>query len=323
MTKTAWIAVLVLNAAAFPVHAIDENAGTGGAAFMKIGFGSTRAMAMGRAYVALADSSDALSWNPAGLALAQTREFSYSYMRYVQQVDAPLYLSYAHPMGQTVVGANMAYLSVDGFDVRDDAGRPLNNSDVVVRDGFIGFGAARSFWYEKLFAGAAVKAVHEDNAGARRTTMAGDLGLIFRPNNWLSWGAALQNLGTSATRVARMRRLGVAVRPLELLTLSMELSKASDTDDIVGLGAEFVLPEEFLSVMQVSLRTGYYGVGGQGKVLAKERHFLYPLVGAQGMTFGLGFFSSQAFGYGIGLDYALVPMGALGTADYISLKVKF
>lgn len=314
---------LTLLLAAGPAFAIDDNAGTGGASFLKIGFGSTRAMAMGRAYVALSDAGDAMPWNPAGLALAQTREMNYSYMRYVQQVDAPLYLGYTHPMGQTVLGANMAYLSVDGFDVRDDIGRPQNGSDVVVRDGFVGFGAARSFWYEKLFAGTAVKIVHEDNAGARRSTMAGDLGLIFRPNNWLSWGASLQNLGTSATRIARMRRLGVAVKPLELLTVSLEMSKASDTEDIFALGGEFVLPEEFLSVMQVSLRAGYYGVGGQGKVLAKERHFLYPLVGAQGMTFGLGFFSSQAFGYGIGLDYALVPMGALGTADYISLKVKF
>jgi hypothetical protein len=34
-------------------------------------------------------------------------------------------------------------------------------------------------------------------------------------------------------------------------------------------------------------------------------------------------YTSQAFGYGLGLDYAMVPFGALGTVDQISLKVKF
>ena len=195
------LAFCVLFSAAGRAWAVQENAGTGGATFMKIGFGSTRAMAMGRAYVALAEGSDALAWNPAGLALTQTREASYSYVRYIQEINAPLYMSYAHPLGQTVIGANLAYLNIDGFDVRDDVGRPQNGSDVAVRDGFASFGAARSFWYEKVFAGLALKVVHEDNAGARRSTIVGDLGLLVKPNQTFSYGASFQNLGANASRV--------------------------------------------------------------------------------------------------------------------------
>ena len=113
------------------------------------------------------------------------------------------------------------------------------------------------------------------------------------------------------------------MKMFDLLSVSGELSKPSDNGWQAGIGGEFILPEEFLSVGQVSLRMGYYTSGNQGTILTGDRHALYPLVGAQGLSFGLGMFTSQAFGYGVGFEYAMVPMGALGTADHITLRVKF
>ncbi|MBI4387123.1 MAG: hypothetical protein HY551_07055 [Elusimicrobia bacterium] len=303
--------------------AIDDGAGTGGAAFMKMGLGSTRAMGMGRALVALAEGTDALTWNPAGLALAQTREMNYSYLRYVQEVEAPLYMAYAHPLGRTVLGANLAYLSVDGFDVRDSQGRVLDNSNVFVRDGFATMSAARSFYYEKIFLGLGLKGVYEDNAGSHRQSLVADFGLMVKPTQGTSLGLAFQNLGGSQSRVAKITRLGGAVRLFELLNLSLELSRPSDSGWQAGIGGEFTLPEEYLSVGQVTLRTGYFTTGNQGSILKADRSALYPLIGAQGISFGIGLFTSQAFGYGLGVDYALVPMGALGTADHLSVRLKF
>lgn len=306
-----------------PARALDDSAGTGGAAFLKLGLGSARAMSLGRAYVALAEGADSLTWNPAGLALAQTRELGYSYLRGVQGVSAPVYFAYAHPLGRTVVGANLAYLDVDGFDVRDESGRKRDSSNVTVRSGFGGAGVARSFWYEKLFVGGGLKGIHEDNAGARRAGLVLDFGLLFKPGGAYSFGFASQNFGASPSRVARVTRLGAAARALELFQFSLETSKHSDNDWKLGLGAEFTLPEELLSVGQISLRAGYHSTGSLGTVLESDRHALYPLVGAEGLSFGLGLFSSQAFGYGLGVDYALIPLGALGTTDIISLKARF
>jgi hypothetical protein len=302
---------------------INPAAGTGGASFLNIGYGDTRAMGMGRAFVAVADGTDALTWNPGGLAQTQTREFNYSYLRYIQGVNSPVYMAYAHPLGRTVVGANFAYLNVSGFDVRDANGVPLNNSNVIVQDGFGTLSVARSFFYEKLFAGVSLKDVYEDNAGARQNSVVMDLGLIYKPTHNLSLGLATQNLGGSQYRVAKITRVGAATHVFELLLLSMELSKPSDNGWQFGAGAEFTLPEDLLSVGQISLRVGYFTTGDQGTILTQNRSALYPLVGAQGLSFGLGVFTSQAFGYGIGLDYALVPMGALGTSDMLTLKVKF
>ena len=279
-------------------------------------------MALGRAYVALAEGSDALTWNPAGLAVTQQREFGFSYLRYVQEVDSPLYLAYAHPMGRTTWGANISYISVDGFDVRDANGVPQQDSTVGVRDGFASVGLGRSFWYEKLFLGGALRVVHEDIAGAIKDTVVGDLGAILKPSPTLSLAFALQNFGSGAANVARIVRGGAGVRVGEFVTVGLELNKATDSGTRIGLGGEFQLPEEYLDVGQLSLRIGYQNRDSLGQSMDDTLKSL-RLDRASGLSFGFGMYTSQAFGYGVSLDYAFVPYGALGTVDQISVKLKF
>lgn len=315
-------ACLWLVASAVPSFAIDPNAGTGGSAFLKLGQGSARAMALGRSYVALAEGSDSLTWNPAGLAVTQQKELAYSYLRHVQDLDSPLYMAYAHPMGRTVWGGNVAYLSAEGFDVRDANGVPQPNSDVTVRNGFGSVGAARSFWYEKLFLGAAVRVIHEDNAGSLHDTMVGDVGALVKPNNVLSLGLAVQNFGSNVSNVASITRGGAAFRLGDFVTVSLELNKAADSKARAGLGGEFQVPEEYLEVGQLAFRVGYYSSDNLGQSFSGELKSL-RLDRTSGLSFGFGLYTSQAFGYGVGLDYAFVPFGALGTVDQISLKVKF
>lgn len=321
MRHFAALSLLALFAAA-SARAADSNAGTSGANFMKIGQGSARTMAMGGAYVALAEGSDAMAWNPAGLAVTQQRELGFSYLRYVQGVDSPLYLGYAHPMGRTTWGANLSYISVSGFDVRDANGVPQANKEVGVRDGMMSVGIARSFWYEKLFLGSSLRVVHEDIAGAVKDTLVGDVGAILKPNPTLSLGFALQNFGAGSGNVARITRAGAGVRLGDFVTVALELSKASDSGARVGLGGEFQLPEEYLDVGQLSFRLGYRNSDTLGQSTDETLKSL-RLDRSSNLSFGFGMYTSQAFGYGVSLDYAFVPYGALGTVDQISVKLKF
>lgn len=307
---------------AVPARCIDPEAGTGGASFLKLGQGSARAMALGRSYVAIAEGSDALTWNPAGLALTQQKELAYSYLRYIQDVDSPLYLAYAHPMGRTVWGANLAFLSVSGFDIRDANGVKQDDTASQVRDGFGTIGLARSFWYEKLFIGGALRMVHEDIAGSVHDTMVGDIGGLLKPNNVFSFGFAVQNFGSGAENVPAVTRGGAAARLGEFMTLSLELNKAADSGTRVGLGAEFSVPEQYLEVGQLTFRVGYYNTDNLGQSFDDTVKSL-RLDRTSGLSFGFGLYTSQAFGYGLALDYAFVPYGALGTVDQISLKFKF
>ncbi len=322
MSRLLLAAGVLLAGLAAPAAAIDSNAGTGGANFLKLGQGSARAMAMGRSYVALAEGSDSLTWNPAGLAVTQQRELSYSYLRYVQDVDSPIYLGYAHPMGRTTWGANFAYLSVDGFDVRDAQGVPLESETVSVRNGFGTVALARSFWYEKLFLGGGLRVVREDIAGSAKDSIVGDLGALLKPNSVLSLGFALQNFGTNSANVARVTRGGAALRLGDFVTTSVELSKATDSGTRIGIGGEFQLPEEYLDIGQLTLRLGYQNSDSLGQNFDDTAKSL-RLDRASGISFGFGMYTSQAFGYGVSLDYAFVPYGALGTVDQISLKLKF
>ncbi len=304
------------------VCAVESSAGTRGANFLKIGQGSSRAMALGGAYVALSEGTDAISWNPAGLAVTQQREFGFSYLRYIQKVDSPLYLSYAHPMSRTTWGASFSYISIDGFDVRDAQGVPQNDSTVGVRDGQMSIGIARSFWYEKFFLGGSARVVHEDIAGSAKDTIVGDIGAILKANSTLSLGFALQNAGSGATNVAQISRVGAAMRLGDFVTASMEISQAADSGTRVALGGEFQLPEEYLDVGQISLRIGYHSGDSFGQSTDETLKSL-RLDRASNLSFGFGLFTSQAFGYGVAIDYAFIPYGALGTVDQISVKMKF
>lgn len=319
MRPLALAALLGLSA---PAAAIDPTAGTGGAAFMKIGQGSARAMGMGRAYVALAEGSDALNSNPAGLAVTQQKEVAYSYLRYVQQLDTPLYLGYAHPMGRTVWGANVAYLAADGIDARDANGVPQSGESVKVRDGFATLALGRSFWYEKLFLGAGVRVIHENNADVSHSTLVGDFGVLVKPNNVLSLGFSMQNFGTSVENAPSITRGGAGFRLGDFLTLGLELNKASDSGARIGVGGEFQVPEEYLELGQLTFRVGYYSQDNLGQSYDGQLKSL-RLDRSSGMTFGFGLYTSQAFGYGLAIDYAMVPFGALGTVDQIALKLKF
>lgn len=321
---------LLLSAAllcASQAHAVDSSAGTGGAQFLKIGTGSARAMALGRAYVALAEGSDSLLSNPAGLAVTQQKEVVYTVMRYVQDFGGapaplPTYLAYAHPMGRTVWGMNAAYYKMDGFDVRDAQGLPQPGQDAVVEDAFVSLGMARSFWYEKLFFGGALRVVHESLAGTSHDTLVGDIGLLTKPNNILSLGLSVQNFGSSLENVASVTRLGAAVKLGEFVTTSIELNKSQDSASRVGLGAEFQVPEQYLEVGQLTFRVGYYTTDNLGQNFDDTLKSL-RMDRSSGLSFGFGLYTSQAFGYGLGLDYAFVPYGALGTVDQLSLKLKF
>lgn len=318
----ALVVVLGLPLAATTAGAISSGAGTSGADFLNVGQGSARAMALSGAYVALAEGSDALTWNPAGLAATQQREFAYSYLSYVQGLESPVYMAYAQPMGRTAWGANVGYMTDSGFDVRDANGLPQQNSSVLVRDGYATVGLARSFFYESLYLGASLRGIHEDIAGSIHNTVAADVGAMLRPTNNLTLGFALQNFGPSTTDVARTVRGGAALRLNDFFTISGELSNASDVGDHFAVGGEFQLPEEYLDFGQLSLRVGYQTVDSYGQSFSSTLKDLY-VDQTSGLSFGFGLYTSEAFGYGLSLDYAFVPYGALGTVDQISFKLKF
>ena len=308
--------------AARPAAAQSSNAGTGAGAFMKIPFGSARAMGMGQAYTALAEGVDGMAWNPAALAYTQQREVEVSHLNWLQDYGGN-YIAYAQPLGQSVVGVNMAYSSIDGFDARDANAIAQPSDDVTASNMFASVALARSFFTERLALGGAVKRVSENNAGDNYASVVFDLGARLRLFNSLYLGASAQNIGNKQ-EVVQITRYGAALEMSQYLTVTGEVQKPSDNKNRLGLGAEITLPEDVLQVGKFMFRVGYFSNDDAGtdydtSGLLKS----LKLNESSNLTLGAGLYSGNLLGYAMGLDFAMAPYGALGRAEQISVRVSF
>ncbi|MDA8131752.1 MAG: hypothetical protein M0011_09660 [Elusimicrobia bacterium] len=303
-------------------HAGDSRIGTDGAAFMKIPTGSPRAQALGNNGVSIVEGGEAMNINPAGIASAQMREVSFSYLSWVQDYSGQ-YISYVHPIGQSVIGVNFAYYNITGFDVRDSEGKPQYGSDIKVRNGYGSFSLAKGFFLEKLLIGVSAKEVVEDNYTAEYKNLVFDMGAVLRIGRKLSLGWAGQNFSGKKHQVVKVNRLGGAYAFNPFMTLVLENKSYSDRKGRLGGGMEFSLPEEVLQVGRVALRVGYTPSDGYGKNIAGGTMDRLGMNDISGWSFGVGLYSAQALGYGMGFDYTFAPYGALGKASQLALRFQF
>ena len=321
MKKTilAVAAVLALAAAA---RAASTEVGTEGAVFMKIPTGSPRAQAMGNNGVSLVEGGEAMNINPAGIASAQMREFSFSYLSWIQDYSGQ-YMSYVHPIGQSVIGVNLAYYNISGFDVRDSEGKPQYGSDVKVRNGYASLTLAKGFFLEKFLLGVSAKEVLEDNYQTEQKNLVFDIGAVLRLGRKLSVGWAGQNFSGKKNQVVKVQRLGGAYAFNPFLTLALEQKTYSDRKGQLGGGVEISLPEELLQVGRVAFRAGYTPADNYGRNTEDKTLDSLGMSNIAGWSFGVGIYSAQALGYGMGFDYTLAPYGALGKASQLALRFQF
>lgn len=315
-------AAALLPAAALTGSAADTRIGVDGASFMKIPTGSPRAQALGNTGVSLVEGGESMNINPAGIASAQMREASFSYLSWFQEYSGH-YISYVHPIGQSVIGVNLAYYGIEGFDVRDSEGKPQYGDDIKVRNGYASFTIAKGFFLEKLLIGVSAKEVVEDNYTEEYKNLVFDMGAVLHIGRKLSLGWAGQNFSGKKHQVVRVDRLGGAFAFNPFVTLALEQKTYSDRKGKLAGGVEFNLPEELLQVGRVSLRVGYNPSDSYGKNMDDGTMKNLGLSDVSGWSFGFGLYSAQALGYGMGFDYAFVPYGALGKSSQLALRFQF
>jgi hypothetical protein len=76
-------------------------------------------------------------------------------------------------------------------------------------------------------------------------------------------------------------------------------------------------------VGRVSLRAGYSPSDNFGKNMTDKTLDSLGMNETAGFSFGVGLYSAQALGYGMGFDYTLAPYGALGKASQLAVRVQF
>ena len=309
-----------------PVAAEASGGGSSGAEFLRIGMGA-RPAALGESFTGLADDVTAAAWNPAGLGRLKRIELSAMHMMYVADMSYE-FLAASMPLGNAgTVALSGAYLNVPPFDSTEPgSGLPKGSA---------GDGVASLSWgmslapfmpsdpdYEHLFVGMTGKFIYRSlggyapagGTGETYTAMSGaaDLGFLYEWTPTVTVGASMMNLGKPVTFLGdEADALPLSVRggvgwhaldgKLFGLVLLADLVKPVDAD-----GGAF--------------KSGTWGGAGVeavvGRILSLRGGFRQSADGAR-VVGGAGV--SWA---GFSLDYAFLPMEAMGTVHRMGLTVK-
>jgi len=296
-------AAAVIMLAAFAAATARAQSAAGGDAFDFLRLdASARAVGMGGAYTALATDSNALLYNPAGLARVRTSEATFMHNQYALGVGQQ-YIGVAIKRG---FGFQFNYASLGNvprttISQPDGTGGKLNVSDTALG---AGYGYALS---PDLALGGGVKYLSESLGDATANGYAVDAGAMYRMSEvkGLTLGASLLNLGpavkfqNTAERLPTTIRLGSAYAmkvPSNDLTFGFDLTKSLTDGVRLGLGAETVVNEQF------AVRAGFTTRQDAGL----------------GLSFGLGWVGRK-----VGADYAFVPLGELGNAHRLSFTLRW
>ena len=305
-----WFLVIFLS---FAFHLLSftcfaAGPGTTGATFLKLGVGS-RPIAMGEAYVAVADDVSALYWNPAGLAQITGKQVNLIHTEWFQSIRYE-YLGYCQPLLGGVIGASGTILYIEGIERRTtDTEQPEGH--IPARDLAVAVSYGRQFGdSEKLNAGATLKIIYQQLDDRTATGVVADLGLLYKLNveKW-TLGLAIQNLGYESAFISEQSplpinlKMGISNKYLEdKLTIASDINYGiMDSVFSVGGGIDWWVHPVF------AVRGGY-----------KYNSAMSSLGFLAGLTVGAGFRINI-----FDIDYALVPYGDLGLTHRISLLAKF
>ncbi len=246
--------VFLLFASCLSVYSDTEDGGDAGA-FLKNGVG-VRPISMGKAFAAVADDAHAGYWNPAGLAMLNTKQLSAMYsnpMNYAFIGDAGVKdigyhtVSLAFPTERFgSIGLNLAYLSVGNIEVVEDASGPTGDTFGNNEMGVI-LSYANSVT-DQMYMGLNLKFIRQTVWEEEASGMGLDLGALYEPLYNLRFGLMLQDLIEPKIKllengvtdsIPRKVRLGISYKMMDdMLLIATDLDKASGRSLKLHVGAE-------------------------------------------------------------------------------------
>jgi len=172
----------------------NANLGTVGAKFLQIGVGS-RAVALGGAYVAVANDASALFWNPAGIASVGNQSMHFTHVAWWSTIRLNA-AAYALRLGtQGALGASVTVLSMDPMPVTTELTPEGTGETFTSTDLMIGLSYARALT-DKFNVGLTVKYVQENIWNESASGVAFDVGTQYTLwFNDFTIGMSLTNFG--------------------------------------------------------------------------------------------------------------------------------
>jgi hypothetical protein len=293
-------------------------AGTTGAAFLHDSFGA-RAAAMGGAVAAGAQGAEALFQNPAALARLEPESPSEVALGYDALLETAYQgaAAYARPLGRDgALGAGLVYASQSAqtkYTSVGDASGSFTPLDLAA-----GAGYARRVGPVAL--GAGLKMIRSSLADQSGTSAAVDLGVLAKHvadlgDGPLDAGGSVSNLGPPLKLGSSADALPLNVRAGGLWHMSPNFDAALDVvfpvdqDPYAAVGFEARLPAAAIGSSRpwvAALRAGYNQNAGR------------TVDGFAGVSIGGGLDLAA-----LRVDYAWIALGALGSANRITLAFRF
>jgi len=299
-SRAAWLLATFF----FTFSSCNLAAGTGASSgdFLKISTYS-RGMAMAGAWVAVAEGTGALYYNPAGVGRKGVGELSVSHSELLQDLKLENF-SIAYPLRNgSGVGLGVSYLgygSIAGYDVSGNATGDVSAYSLLLAVGF------SQRINSDLSLGVVIKPIFERLGGYSAHTVTTDIGLIADLGQF-SLGAQVANWGGSIKFVndkislPTSLRVGIAYRTMGASSV-ISLGGSRDGEGLYALSSGI----EYHYNQNLTLRTGY------SATLQNQSD------AGDGISFGAGL-NLQS----IGVDYSYRPTGSLDGVHQLTASYRF
>ncbi len=288
---------------------IYKNAGYAGPQFLLLNYGA-RPAALAGAFSALADDSNSLVYNPAGLGISKRTEVQLMHVEWLAGIKYE-YLSYAQKFSFGSLGLNYATLnSPEMTEIVNE----VPGEKFTVKDAFttLGFG----FNFAKWFAmGLNVKTVESKIATKYNVppVILTDLGIILHTvKNSVAFAMVMQNMGAPMKYFKDPVTIPQTIRAS--LAFKMNLAEHYSVMNFIVEGIKPVDGD-------FEYRAGIEHIGGDALALRcgyKYSKYSQELDSLAAWTFGGGLDLGGVF-----VDYAYAPFAKVGNAHFVSLGYRF
>jgi hypothetical protein len=308
-----------------------QRAGISAFQFLKIGVGS-RGVAMGEAFVAVANDASALYWNPAGLVQFSDDQMIASHTQYVVDIKHDFFGAVYHLTEADAIGASFSSLHMKDMEVTTEI-QPYGTGTYFTFGDVAGALTYSKKLTDQFSFGATVRYVEETLDVLKMRSVMMDLGTFY----WTglgstrfavvitNFGADVKPKGTAqqmdGTEVSEFQsfslptsfKIGFAMEAVQTddhrLTTSLQLNHPNDNAENFRLGIEYGWRNTFF------LRGGFKRTIGQ------------PLFGSdatseESYSLGAGVFLPIGF-TSVGADYAFASFARLGSVHRISLSFTY
>lgn len=307
---------------------VISKTGTVAAEFLQIGVGE-RAMALGGAYVAMADDISALYWNPAGITHIPTYGFTLAKTNWITDLELDHVGAVYRVRQNAVIGFSLQWLGYPPLDVRTET-YPEGTGET-----FDGYDMAAGLTYgmqitDRFRVGSTVKLIRQNIWHTSAQTAAIDIGTQFETDlpGKLVIGAVIRNFGgqmkmegrdlrgfidpdpnslgnndrvpvnleTEGWSLPMVFQFGVAARLLDTrmhkLRVEVDALHPNANHESVNMGMEYSFQNRF------EVRGGY--------------NSMFLPDAESGLTAGMGLRKTMFNGHELRIEYGYKPMGRLG-----------